>query len=117
MKIPMKYGWSRSRGFSLRDVENKWSYHLTLWRQPWHRWLIFKIYHWYDMRVYKMPGFKVIENWLLYWKGRRYPGEICLPWSAEQDCRCYFLSEKQRKVLLNLELTKEQYDGLKGHDE
>jgi hypothetical protein len=114
----MKYGWSRSRGFSLRDVENKWSYHLTLWRQPWHRWLMFKIYHWYDMRMYKVPGFKTVERWLLYWEERRLPEDmISIPWGAKQDCRCYFLSEKQRKVLLNLEVTKEQYDGLKGHDE
>ena len=78
---------------------------------------MFKIYHWYDMRVYKVPGFKTVERWLLNWKEHRHPGEICIPWSAEQDCRCYFLSEKKRKILLFLDVTEEQYDNLKGHDE
>jgi hypothetical protein len=77
-----------------------------------------RIYHWYDMRIFKVPGFKIVENWLLKLEERRHPGDdIVVPWGCNQDIRCYLLHEKQRKVLLNLEVTKEQYDNLKGHEE
>lgn len=114
MKIPMKYGWTRSTCWHIKEPRPD-TYHLTLWRQPLHRWLMFKIYHWYDMRVYKMPGFKAIERWLM---NQHKGDDLILPWSCNQDIRCYYLSKKAREILVVLQVTEEQYKAIrKDHDE
>jgi hypothetical protein len=111
MKIPMKHSWSQSITYSGCCSKR---YYVTLWRQPWHRVLIAKAYHWYDMRIFKVPGFKAIERWQTR---RHQDDDFFIPWSNEQDCRCDYLRHKQRKMLLTLEVTEEQYNNLKSHDE
>lgn len=78
---------------------------VELWEQPLWYWLVATVYHWYDMRIYKVPGFKLVEN-ALWWFHRNEPF-IYLPLSAEQDCKCYYLTNKKRKVLAKFEVEKD----------
>lgn len=103
------------KGFKPRDPKGTWTYRLELWKQPWHRWLIAWIYHWYDMRIFKVPGFKKLERWL--WDRAKGDPLEYIPISARQDLTCYYLTERQRKTLVVLTITEEQYNSLKDHDE
>lgn len=102
----------KKRGFDISTVYHLHSdnrtYLLELWEQPLHRWLIAQIYHWYDMRAFKVPGFKALENFLEW----RYKGDplFYLPLSAQQDCRCYDLMVKQRVRLASIEVDKATRD-------
>lgn len=99
----------KKRGFGVSTVYHLYTesrtYRLELWEQPLHRWLIAQAYHWYDMRVFKMPGFKALENFI----ERRHKGDplLYLPLSARQDCRCYDLMVKQRVVLASIEVSED----------
>ncbi len=87
-------------------VETYESYTVEVWQQPFWRWLIGTVYHWYDMRICKVPGFKVAE-WIwdkLHW--RQDPLEY-LPLSAERDCKCYYLTNKNRKVLATFKVKED----------
>jgi hypothetical protein len=108
MKKIMKRGFDVSTLYHCRS--DKRTYSLALWEQPLRRWLVAKAYHWYDMRIYKVPGFKLLERFLI-WLHRNDP-MIYLPLSAEQDCRCYFLGEKEKVVLALIEVNKELRDQL-----
>ena len=78
---------------------------VELWEQPFWRWLIATVYHWYDMRIYKVPGFKLIER-TLWWFHRNEPF-IYVPLSCQQDIKCYYLTEKKRVVLAKLEVASD----------
>jgi hypothetical protein len=100
------------RGFDTHTTYHRGSdqrtYHLDVWEQPLRRWLVAQIYHWYDMRIHKVPGFKLLERFLEW----RYKGDpmLYLPLGAEQDCKCFYLTEKGRTVLASFEITKELRD-------
>ena len=84
---------------------------VSLYKQPIRRKVISAIYHWYDMRVCKLPGFKLLEKLL-----RRLSKKdlmLYMPLVARQDERCYFLTEKERVVLVDFEVTLEQYEKLR----
>lgn len=84
--------------------------HVEFWTQPLWSWLISRAYHWYDMRIYKVPGFKLLEKWL--WK--RHEDELFyMPLGCQQDLRCYHLSEKNRTILANIPVTEEIYQAIK----
>lgn len=84
-------------------------YELEVYTQPTWRRAIAKFYHWYDMRVFKVPGFKVLEDWL--WS--KHEDEfLYLPLGCQQDIRCYDLSVAGRKVVARVKITKEQYDNI-----
>lgn len=70
---------------------------VEVWQQPFWNWLVAGIYHWYDSRIYKVPGFKRLEK-TLAWFHRNEPFEY-IPLGCKQDIRCYHLDNKQRKVL------------------
>lgn len=112
MKIPQVRGvepftksWRDDTG--TRQV----SCHVTLYRQPLHRWLAARVYHWYDMRVYKLPGFKLAENLWDWWYDKRK-----LPLAAEQDCRCYFLHQRGRTMLATFDVPADVYEQLTGRE-
>ena len=116
----MKYGWTRYTSSSLRykdaDGQPKLSYGISLWAQPWHRWLIAEMYHWYSMKIFKVPGFRKLEKWLWNHYEKTHSADHYLdyiPISNRQDLRCDYLQHKQRKVLATLDLTKEQFDGIR----
>jgi hypothetical protein len=80
---------------------------LEVWTQPRLRWLLAEAYHWYDMRIYKVPGFKQLERWLQ----SRHRGEplVYVPLSCRQDIRCHFLTKRRRFVVATVQLTEQQY--------
>lgn len=100
------------RGFEVHTIhhcgDDQRTYRLVVWEQPLRRWLVAQAYHWYDMRIYKVPGFKALERFL-EWRHKGDP-MLYIPLGCEQDCKCYFLTEKERTVLATFEITKEQRD-------
>jgi hypothetical protein len=85
---------------------------VELWRQPLWRQAVAAAYHWYDMWIFKVPGFKLVENLLLSWQMR---GDgLDIPLSAKQDIRCYHLTRKGRKDLATVEVDEETYRRLAG---
>lgn len=103
-----KRGFSLSTRFHLTAAND--TYWLEIWEQPMHRWLIAEIYHWYDMRIYKVPGFRALERLL----ERRHEDDLLhIPLGASQDCRCYELSIKKKKSLASIEISREQYERIK----
>lgn len=107
MRLPHVRRFSRFTRHSLRSPQV--TYHVELWTQPLHHWLAAWAYHRYDMTVFRLPGFKALDNLILGWKLRRGGGELALPWSAEQDCRCYHLTQRQRTTLATLEVDEQTY--------
>lgn len=102
-----KQGFSLSTTYSLRTEDR--THHLTVWEQPLHRWLIAEIYHWYDMRVYRLPGFRALERLL----DKLHRGDMLyVPLGCRQDIRCYHLEQKQRTVLATLDISTEDYEGI-----
>jgi hypothetical protein len=81
-------------------------YRLEIWVQPWPRWLVAQVYHWYDMLIYRVPGFKQLERWL---QSRHRGSDIYVPLGCQQDLRCYFLTERRREVVAVVWLTEEEY--------
>jgi len=112
MRLPIKRGFDIGRSVPIRHRSQPVRHHVVLWQQPWHRWAAAVVYHWYDMRVYKLPGFRLLERFKR-WRWRNRDLDFYLPIAAEQDCRCYFLSEKQRTVLAVIEVDEATYDKLK----
>lgn len=87
-------------------------FRIVFWEQPWSRWLVFRVYHWYDMRIHKVPGFKLLENWIKdHHKGDPL---MYLPLSARQDLRCYDLMAKRRTILAEVPIERETYIKLGG---
>ena len=77
-------------------------YTVEVWQQSFWNWLMAAIYHWYDMRIYKVPGFKRLEK-VLAWFHRNEPF-IYIPLGCQQDLRCYDLDRKNKKVLAKFEV-------------
>lgn len=74
------------------------SYHVDLWTQPLHHWLIAEVYHWYDMHICRVPGFHRIEGWIDTAINRNTPVLEYLPICAKRDLRCYNLDRKHKTV-------------------
>lgn len=111
----MKFGITLHVILHIREPKER-SYEVELWLQPWRRYLVARVYHWYDMHIFKVPGFRAVEKVHKRWKSRRLlPGEIVLPLSAEQDCRCYYLARRDRRVLAKFPVDEATYEALKGH--
>jgi hypothetical protein len=91
-------------------------YQVEFWSQPWRHWIMAQIYHRYDVRIFKVPGFKRLENWLL----RNAPEDRLpendreLPLGVRQHRRCWRLTNKRRTVLATVRITTEQYQSLGG---
>lgn len=116
MKLPVKRGWTRYTSGHDR-------YELALWTQPWHLWLWAKIYHWYDMRIYRVPGVKALTRWQV--RHHKHPPDIdieemcdrCTPLTNRQDLKCHDFMHRKRTQLVQVEVSEETYRALKGHDE
>lgn len=92
-----------------RQLEGS-SWWIEVYAQPTWRRLVAAIYHWYDMRVFKVPGFKWLESQL---ERRQQDPDTYVPLSARQDIRCYDLHEAGRRRVVRIQVTKEQYDAIK----
>lgn len=84
--------------------------HVEFWTQSLWRYLVAHVYHWYDMRIYKVPGFKRLEDWL--WK--LHEDELFyIPLSNRQDIRCYHLRERGLTILADIAVDEETYQAIK----
>lgn len=102
----MKLHVSLHKAHHLRD--GAWSWYVEIYTQPTWRRLVHRVYHWYDMRIFKVPGFKRLERWL----EDRHKGdpELYVPLSCRQDIRCYELGVQGKKQAALIKITKERYD-------
>ena len=93
-------GWTVVKVFSKDSITFK----VEVWEQPWWRYALAACYHWYDMRVHKVPGFKALEDFQARRAraGRVEDDFFHFPLSARQDERCYSLSHRGRQVLASL---------------
>lgn len=110
MKIPQVRGLER---FERHHRDGHRTHHITLYRQPMHRWLAARVYHWYDMRVCRLPGFELLERFK-GWRYRNRDWHEYLPISAKQDCRCWYLSEHGKTVLATIDVPEDVYRQLAG---
>ena len=92
-------------------ADGSWSHGLEVYTQPTWRRLVAKIYHWYDMRIFKVPGFRRLERWL----ESRHQGDplLYVPLSCRQDIRCYDLGIAGRKVAATVSISEEEYDKIR----
>jgi hypothetical protein len=86
--------------FDVEVVERGYSYGATSitpyelrYEQPFHWWLLARLYHHYDMIVFRLPGFKALERWC---ERRTNERADYMPISARQDLRCYNLRMRGR---------------------
>jgi hypothetical protein len=85
-------------------------YWVTFTQQPLWNAFVAKVYHWYDMRMYKIPGVRLIERfgvWL-----HRKNDEIYIPWTNKQDLRCDDLRSKNLKRIASIQIDKDTYQKL-----
>lgn len=101
---------SWTRGFTTYSSSRN-RFHVTLWTQPWYRRAVAAVYHWYDMRVFKVPGFRRLERWLEH---RHRGDDFYIPLSCQQDCRCHYLSERGKTELATFNIDEAMYDKLNG---
>lgn len=100
----------------LRDGKISYGYRVAPYVQPLHRWLISKVYHWYDMKIMKVPGHKALEALHAWWhiKIRREDPWDYMPLAVLQDLRCYDLARKDRIELRGFDISVEDYKKLGG---
>jgi hypothetical protein len=96
----------------LRQSNRQTTRSIELWTQPWHRYVIAKLYDKYHWFIIKLPGFHAVENWLMKRHDRR-SDDLALPLCALQDLRCFELSRKQRTEVCRLPLNEDAYEKLK----
>jgi hypothetical protein len=110
MRLLLKHGYTTGCSYGRNGYTQPY---IELWQQPFHRWLAATIYHWYDMRVYRLPGFSWLERRLQNRHERRHPGDwTYLPLSCQQDMRCDHLSRLQRTTLATVNIDQETFDRL-----
>ena len=92
-------------------ADGSWTHGLEVYTQPTWRRIVAKIYHWYDMRIFRVPGFRRLERWL----ESRHEGDplLYVPLSCRHDIRCYDLTEAGRKTVVNTDITEEQYNKIR----
>lgn len=93
-------------------AEDGHQYLVEIYKQPLHRYLIAWVYHWYDMHIFKVPGFKKFDNWhhRKFGKGNIF----FIPISCRQDLKCAFLSRQDKVILAELEVDEATYVRLGG---
>jgi hypothetical protein len=105
MRAPLIRGYSLSIVYSSRDVQAE-RYFVELYSQPLHRWVIARVYHWYDMNILKVPGMRRLEQFVQ----RRHQNDTTyVPWVNKQDIRCALLHRAGRELLLRQQITDEEY--------
>lgn len=83
--------------------------YLEVWEQPFLRWAIAEVYHWWDM--HSIPFMKHVSKW----HNKLFGGSIdYIPLLARQDLRCYYLSQMGRKNEVIIEITEKQYEEITG---
>jgi hypothetical protein len=109
MRFPNVHGYSLFTTYRVGDPVDGGRHHVELWTQPANRWMMARLYHWYDMRVYRLPGFRALERWL---ESRHADDDLYVPVSCQQDIRCDHLSRKGRRTLATVEISREVYEQL-----
>jgi hypothetical protein len=105
----MRRGYELFTRFS-RD--KKITYHVLLWKQPTARYWIAELYHWYEIRIEKVPGVKLIQN-IINRRRIKKGWELYIPVWANRDVRCHYLTRKNRQDIIEFEVTEEKYNSLK----
>lgn len=106
---------------TVRRTPESRGYYVELFQQPrWNR-LIGVIYHWYNMKVHKVPGFKVLEKFLEWRSLRKLKPKTPMEWfknylplGVRQDLRGYELGEKNLVILARFDVDAETYQRLGG---
>src|SRR5512144_137179 len=79
-----------------RNEPSTITYWVTLTKQPLWNKIIADIYHWYDMHIYKIPGWKLISK-IHRWIKRSKSDNLYIPLANEQDIRCFHLSRNNHE--------------------
>ena len=89
---------------------NKWYRKLEFYEQPFKDWLKWRAYHVWDMHFLKFHDFVgyFVNGWHDFKCGKDVFDCHHLSYQANQDCKCYYLSRKNRKVLFDVDITEEQ---------
>ena len=114
--MPKIHSYELYTTFRLDDGERVYGYIVAPYTQPMHRWLIAKAYHWYDMRISKIPGYGSLEALHAWWriKIRHEDPEDFVPLGALQDIKCFYLTRKGRNELRGFDISVEDYKKLGG---
>lgn len=101
------------RGYDLTIsfTKDNTKYLVEIYEQPFHRWMIARAYHWYDMHLYKVSGFRKFDSW--YTK-RTFKGFPHLLISDKQNIKCAWLSRQDKEVKETFEVDKDTYVRLGG---
>lgn len=99
----------RSYELSLRFTSNPnddYKYLVRVYRQPFHRYLISRIYHWYDMHIHKVPGIKTFERW----HAKKFSKDWNYVYFCDRrDVKCSFLSRQDKVILAEFEIDEATY--------
>lgn len=127
----MKIRFSRHTRHTI--ATGKKTYMVGFYQQPLRDHLIAKAYNFYSWRVFRVPGYQLIDRWQTrrhergcsgdcatgtdMRTGKRTPMCVHMPLSAAQDVRSFELGRKNRVDLGDIEVPEELYRKLNGHDE
>lgn len=82
------------------------SYYLEIWKQDFFWWIVSSLYHWYDMRVEKIPFVHRFERW----HHRRAKGDLSyVPIYCRRDIRCYHLTKRGKITVARIDLPLEKF--------
>jgi hypothetical protein len=100
---------------ALRKEQAYTSYHVEFWTQPLWNYVVYRLYHFYDMHIFKVPGMRTLAKVADWWLFRKAEGKdfMAMPWCAEQDLRCFELSKRGRVSVGEVDIDKETYDKLR----
>lgn len=97
--------------FTQTDIK----YYVQVVQQPWYRVLIANVYFWYEMHIFKVPGFRTIEKWDANRKFKKH-GFPVRTISDLQGERCYYLTKRDKEILTTYEVDRETYIRLGGSE-
>lgn len=106
----MKTGYTAGKAYRGKNV----SPYVEIWQQPFWRWVIAEIYHWWE----KHTDFFMVK--VSRWHRNQFQADgdfDYVPLVNRRDIRCYHLSQIKRKTLTTVYITDKQYDVLTGKTE
>jgi hypothetical protein len=88
------------------------THHVELWAQPTGRYLVARVYHWYEMWICRSWLTRPMER-VYDWRHRHADVLSYLPLPAAQSVRSYELGERGRRRLARLDLPAATYAAIK----
>lgn len=79
------------------DGKPKRTYYVVFWTQPWHRYVVYRLYH----SAWERATHRIWR------KLERLVPNRTIPFSNAQDIRCHGLSRKGRKTVADIEVSQE----------